>query len=309
MGYKLLEIYDGLPTYRWDATSTADMSIFRHNANRYNGYLFGVLRFALLEKLQLNPAPYFPADSWERYLTHRVRRLIAGDVIGSVQSMGFALPLVIPMALETFLGDLNCHCKELQENALSEILKPVHDPSRYTPKSARLPSPQDTWDESGNLRFWLISNKTMWAGQRRALDEVTELLLMLFSWFTRNQPFGSWRHNTDDPQCIWYIADFFRRRLILPKASRALQKGQNLSERESRLFRAWVLTRPPKRANFIRNHSDSVIARIEDELEREGDIEEKLFWQDGDEGLWDNEEGVPSWRDTDETLGLAGLSI
>ena len=290
------------------------MDTFSDKANRYNEYLFRTLINALSDKLQhYQGSSQLYVAIRERYLSYRVRRLIAGDVIGSVQSMGFTLPLVIPMALETFLGELNCLYEELQENALSEILKPVHDPSRYTPKTARLPSLQDTWDESGNLRFWLISNKSMWAGQHRAFDEVTELLLMLFNWFTRDQPWQLGRrqltYNTDDSQCIWYIADFFRRRLILPKASSALQKGQILSERESHLFRAWVLTRPPKCASSVRNHLDTDIARIEDELDRAGDIEEKLFWQDGDEGLWDNEEGVPSWRDTDDTLGLAGLSI
>ena len=310
--YGLLEIYGGLPTYKWNVSSTADMNKFRDKAYRYNDWLFGVLKCALTEKLRLDP-PYFPDDSWKRYLTHRVRRLIAGEFTGSVQSRGFTLPLVIPMALEIFLGELNCRYEEIQENALSEILKPIHDPSRYKPKTARLPSPQDTWDESGNLRFWLKSNKSMWAGQHRALDEVTELLLMLFNWFTRDESWQLPRHRptyrTDDPQCIWYIADFFRRRLILPKASSALQKGQNLSQRESRLFRAWVLTRPSQPAILDRDHSDGDIERIKNELDNEDAIEEGLFWQDGDEGTWDNEDGVPSWRDSDDIFGLAGLSI
>ena len=105
------------------------------------------------------------------------------------------------------------------------------------------------------------------------------------------------------------MADFFRRRLILPKTSHTLQKGQVLSEREARLFRAWAITRPPRYTNQDLNDFDESFESVEDELDQEGNIEEELFWQDGDEGLWDNEEGLPSWRDSDDTFGLTGLSI
>ena len=288
------------------------MDSFRSNANHYNDYLFHTLKHALTEKLQLHYRQIH-LGCRERYLTHRSRRLIAGDVIGSVQAMGFALPMVIPITLESFLRELSYRYDDLPENALSELLVPVHDPLKYRPITTNLPTLQDTWDESGNLRFWLIPNRSMWASQHRALDETNELLLMLFSWFTRSQ-YHQFQgpgptYSTNNPQCIWYIADFFRRRLILPKASSTLQTGHNLSERESRLFRAWVLTRPPKRRNPDRGYFDRVIERIENELDREGDSEEKLFWQDGDEGMWDNEDGVPSWQDSEDTFGLTGLSI
>ena len=152
----------------------------------------------------------------------------------------------------------------------------------------------------------------MWSGQHRALDEINELLLMFFNWFARKRPFAipirPHVYSTDHSQCLWYIADFFRRRLILPKTSNTLQRGQALPERESLLFRAWATTRPPKYANQDLNAFEESATSIEDELDQEGDIEEELFWQDGDEGIWD-EEGVLSWRDSDDTFGLAGLSI
>ena len=200
--YELLDIYDGLPTYKWNAHATTDMETFENNANRYNDYLFDTLRYALTEKLQ----PYHGEINHsrrERYWTQRVRRLVAGNNISFVQARWFALPLVIPMALQTCIEETRYRYDEFPDSTLSNVLVPVHDPSRYRPTTVRIPSLQDTWDESGNLRYWLISNETMWSGQHRALDEIKELLLMLFSWFARKQAIGQHVYSTDHPQCLW----------------------------------------------------------------------------------------------------------
>ena len=247
------------------------------------------------------------------------------------------MPLILPTPLETYFSEiLNRRYVELPNNALSTILIPVHDPSKYNPAGLALPSLQDTLSESGNIRYWLITNEGMWAGQHRALDEVAELLLMLFCWFTRARP--DWftprllwypKFDTDDPRCIWFIAEYFRRRLILPRTSDTLQKDETLSEREARLFRAWALTNPPRYETEDRNYFDETIEQVEDELERgadkhdkdvwqvededesqrERDVDDKLFGQDGDEGTWDCEEGVPMWRQFDDIFDLRNLSI
>lgn len=286
------------------------MESFKKEVNRLNNSLSSRLREVLAEKLQL---PYLPAsfNSRERYLTHLSRRVIIGDDIKSVQRQKFALPLVIPVALQTCIEEMGYRYDEILNSALSNVLIPVHDPSSHRPTTAMLPSLQDNWDERGNLRFWRISKESVWSGEHRALDEITELLLMLFSWFARKQGRNPewYLYGTDHPHCIWYMADFFRRRLILPKASNALQRSQVLPEREAHLFRAWALTRPPRAANQARNHFLESVNAIEDVLEVEGIMEEKLFWQDGDEGSWEWEEGVPSWGDSEDTLNMDNLSI
>lgn len=309
--YDLLEIYDGLPTYKWSASTTQSMEGFKTNANNYNRYLLWTLEEAMTEK-----SP--PIGRWQRltfYLTRRVRRLIAGDNMVFVQAREFNMPLIIPMALQKFITEeLSYHYGDLSANALSEILIPVYDPSRYDATTATLPSLPDTVSDGGNIRYWLITNQSMWAGQHRVLDEVAELLSMLFNWFTRDRPYMLRPHfsrqprfGTDDPQCIWYIADFFRRRLILPTTSNTLQRDDTLSERETRLFRAWALTRPPRAVSKHYPYED--MEKIEDGLEKEGDIADKLFWEDGDEGTWDDEEGVPMWRHFDDIFDLRNLSL
>ena len=49
--------------------------------------------------------------------------------------------------------------------------------------------------------------------------------------------------------------------------------------------------------------------QVEDELGKEGDIADELFWKDGDEGAWDDELGVPMWRHFDDYLDLRNLSL
>ena len=306
-----MEVYDGLPTYSWDARSTESIDLFKYSATNQNRSLFWILQAVLAQKIQLNHLPGRSIGE-ERYLTQRVRRIIAGDDTKSVQEQRFAFPLMIPVALQACIEEMRYRYYEIAHSTLPSILIPVHDPSRQRPTTATLPLLQDSWDETGNLRYWVISNESMWSGQHRVLDEITEFLLILFSWFTRKQPampHGQPGYNTDHPHCLWYIADFLRRRLILPKAANAPQSGQVLSEREARLFRAWVCTRPPPYASQDWEVTHEGLDSIEAELNVEGNIEEELFWQDGDEGVWKNEEGVPSWRDSDDTFGLTGLSI
>lgn len=278
------------------------MEDFKTNAMSHNGYLFSALRKAIEEKLNIHPGQ----GQYVGYLTRRIRRLIADSDIESVQAKQITMPLVIPLALQTYITDeLGHQYDDIQGNALSSLIIPAHDTSKYDPSTATLPSLYDTSNESGNLRYWLITNKSMWAGQHRVLDEVAELLFLLVNWFAKNR--GVWtndaalRYGTDTPECIWHISEFLRRRLILPETSNTVERGQILPEREARLFRAWALTRPPRvvihSAEEEDEYDDSRMQKLQDELAKEGDIADERFWKDGDEGIWDDEEGVPVWQD------------
>lgn len=273
------------------------MEHFKSNATSHNGDLFWALRRAIAQKLNIDPHQ----GRYVGYLTRRIRRLIADGNLRGVQAKQITMPLIIPMTLQAYITDeLGYQYDDLPDDALSLLLIPAHDPSKYDPATATLPSLRDTVNESGNIRYWLITNRSMWAGRHRLLDEVAELLLALFTWLARtgvvlhrNEPTNL---GTDNPECLWHLAQIFRRRLVLPETSNTLERGQVLPEREARLFRAWALSSPPGPESY-RSWDDNELHNSQDELTEEGDVADELFWKDGDQGTWDNEEGVPVWRD------------
>ncbi|KAL9024300.1 MAG: hypothetical protein Q9196_006616 [Gyalolechia fulgens] len=279
IAYDDLGTYDGLPTYNWNTFTIHEMERYIANVDHHNNVLFSTLRNVVGQKLNVDPRQ----GRYVNYLTRRIRRLI---IDRDFEAKQLTMPLLIPMDLETHITHELAHrYDDLPENALSQVLIPAHDPSKHDPTTTTMPSLHDTSDESGNLRYWLITKESIWAGQHHVLDEVSELLAALFHWFQSDKT-GDMTYATDDPHCIWHLAEIFRRRLILPETSRTLERGQTLPLREARLFRAWVMAPPP---------NDSKMPRVPNQLADEGDIADELFWTDGDEGTWDCEEGVPVW--------------
>ena len=114
LAYDLLEIYDGLPTYKWSSKSTDDMDKFKDNANYYNFYLYRRLTDIIEENLVINNRlarrHIFGVFGRRHYLTNRSTRLIAGDNASYVQARDFALPLVIPRVSQ--FGALFWHCNK-----------------------------------------------------------------------------------------------------------------------------------------------------------------------------------------------------
>ncbi|KAL8932077.1 MAG: hypothetical protein Q9216_006972 [Gyalolechia sp. 2 TL-2023] len=297
--YKM-STYDSLTTsYHWNSSTSEEMEEYLERTNDHNNDVFNTLRRAVAGMLNINPWQ----GRYVNYLTRRIRRIIVDRDFDSVQAKQLTTPLIIPMDLETHVtNELSHRYNDLSENALSQLLIPAHDPSTYDPATATMPSLHDTVNESGNLRYWIISNKSMWAGQHRVLDEVSDLLEALFDWLLSGKKRIGLNYATDDPHCIWYLAMIFRRRLILPRTSRTLERGQRLPLREARLFRAWALARPPSMNEPSGDEHDresrrlhKVLAKVQDKQAEAGDVPDELFWKDGDEGTWDCEEGVPVW--------------
>ncbi|KAI4186425.1 MAG: hypothetical protein L6R41_003503 [Letrouitia leprolyta] len=308
VAYDDLGSYDGLPQYSWGAGfDNSSLQEYIGTVDLYNSNLFSALRQVVAQKLNVDPHQ----GGYRDYLTRRIRRLVVGRDLDSVQAKQLTMPLLIPMDLETHITNELAHRYDgLPEDVLSQTLIPAHDPSKYDPATAILPTLNDTFDEKGNLRYWLISNKSMWARQHRVVDEVSEILAALFDWFVPRD--GPWDNDaqddqsdsrretnyaTDNPRCIWHLAERMRRCLILPEASGTPEpeRSQTLSVREARLFRAWVLERPPAIpwSHFV--EGDSKIQKFQQAMAKKWDVDEKLFWKDGDEGTWDLEEGVPVW--------------
>ncbi|KAL8733561.1 MAG: hypothetical protein Q9166_001969 [cf. Caloplaca sp. 2 TL-2023] len=287
--------YDGLPTYEWSAHSAASFEQFQTETEEHNNRLFWILRKAIAEKLNIGPRDGRYID----YLTRRIRRVIVGPDLDAIREKQITMPLIIPMDLEVSINnELASRCQSAPKECLPQLIQ-VHDPSKYDPGTATVPSLSDTTNDSGNLRYWLVTNDNMWAGQHRAMDEVTELLTSLFDWFLRceeqpdNEPI---KHGADNCRCIWHLAKAFRRRLALPEVFDSRERGQTLPIREIRLFRPWAFRRP---ARVKRSFVDDVeeIDKLEDELAKEGDIPDSAFWDDRYKGTWNDEQGVPFWTE------------
>ncbi|KAL8690061.1 MAG: hypothetical protein Q9218_004414 [Villophora microphyllina] len=288
--------YHGLPTYKWGRDHSYDFQNFDRLVDDHNNALFRLLRMTISDRVNI----HHRVGSFVNYLTRRIRRLIVGQYLKGVQEKQITIPLVIPADLQTTLTN-ELQARQLPDSMVSQLLIPVHDPSKHDPRTATVPSLQDNATESGNLRYWLVTNDNMWAGQDRVLDEVAELLTALADWFAhcgaKSDP-STWAFNpgTDNDHCIWHLANMFRRRLVLPELSDKPQRGQILGSREGCLFRAWALTTPPKVERGFKD-DERVMAKFQKELAKAADVPDHMFWAAGDEGTWGDGEGVPVWRD------------
>lgn len=217
------------------------------------------------------------------YLTRRIRRQVYGPDFGSVMAKQITMPIMIPIELEDSLShDLAQRPGIPTQRGAQSLLIPVHDSSNHDPFGA-LPNLHDSVSAS-NLRFWVITNESMWAGQHRAVDEASEVLWALFYWFTDSvREFG--QEGTHD-DCLWNLARAFRRRIVLPEVPPGDGNKSTrceLSVREALLFRDWALHTPKKRREW---EDPSTVQGKSHELFSEDvylyPFPDKLFWKDGD---------------------------
>ncbi len=242
------------------------------------------------------------------YLTRRIRRQIHGPDLASVQEKQITIPLAIPWDLENFLtSELPNQYSDLPKHFTAfKSLIPVHDAAAHDPATATLPSLRDTVAESGNLRYWVITNESMWAGQHRALDEISEVIWSFFHWFSENALIDIATGNgTITHSFCWELARSFRRRIVLPEvpvddvhpAHTPSRRVGLPTLRESLLFRPWVYYTPkrPDREYIEINANENRAHLLFDEDRARYPFPDHLFWKVGDEGEWDGE-GVPIWR-------------
>lgn len=156
----------------------------------------------------------------------------------------------------------------------------------------------------GNLRYWVITNETMWAQQHRVLDEIAELLWSLFHWFNQASGIdggtGTTRTRTDRSACKWHLARSFRRRIVLPEVSdqsAVTMKSGLPSLRETLLFRPWAFASP---ITTDRSFTGQEGGNGGHDLFIDGcaryPFPDDLFWHESDQGDWD-EGGAPSWTE------------
>ncbi|KAI4242574.1 MAG: hypothetical protein L6R40_003955 [Gallowayella cf. fulva] len=267
------------------------------------------MKKAIAEKLDIDPRD----GGYTDYLTRRIRRMVSGNDFEAIRNKQITMPLIIPMVLETSISsELTSRCMAISTSSQPQLIQ-VHDPLRYDPRTATLPSLTDTMAESGNLRYWLITNENMWAGQDHVADEVRELYTLLYDWFVQDKgepgPSRPVKYGTDHNCCIGSLARAFQRRLILPEilekpensdagpaGANRKRHGQRLPRREAVLFRPWALMRP-SRVQRTYSPYQREMAKLDAAMESDADLDEDSFWRHGDEGTWDDEEGVPVWTD------------
>ena len=248
------------------------------------------------------------------YLTRRIRRQVYGPDIESVLEKQITVPLVIPWDLENYiLTQLPQDFQDLPRYVTDhKVLIPVHDTSKYDPNTAILPSLQDVASEKGNIRYWVISNTSMWTGQHRALDETAEILWSLFHWFKHEDSYPN-DVGTEAKECLWHVARCCRRRIILPGILsdegydyRVSSTPENLiqtvspTRRERLIFRPWVF-HTPAMPDWLREYQDDALFSAHVLFDEDAVLypfPDELFWNEGDEGEWDGE-GAPCWREVE----------
>ena len=235
------------------------------------------------------------------------------------------MPFIIPLDLEIYI----LHDIPQQHNDLPHLcmtyppIIPVHDTTKYTQYTDMLlqenqydpiPSIADKADEGGNLRYRIITERNMWAGQHPVLDEIAILLRFLCQWFdhatsTRFSVVLPEDFNTDSERAIFNLAWSYKSLQLramgkangeLPYSSGRIRTGRLALTREYEIFRQWVKQPDEKDGNHdgisSQRHPDLCPRTEEDENEwsTEGALTSPRWWTEGDEGEWD-EGGAPPW--------------
>ena len=205
---------------------------------------------------------------------------------------------MIPSELDSYISDT---VESITAN--QRPLIQVHDPSKHDPQTARLPSLQDVSGPTGNIRYWLITNNTMWAGQDPVLDEISQVLWSLFGWFKFVQNWDELHYHprlpydTATPECLFWVVQGLRRRLgphpVVLSCEDDLRRRQGLLPlREALMFRSFVHQDPPIRGGIEAFAPEDAAAQENLPVIPE----DEDGWEDGDEGDWGGD-GVPAWID------------
>ncbi|MCJ1277517.1 hypothetical protein MMC21_005330 [Puttea exsequens] len=282
------QTYDLVSNYTWDEHFNID-SLTRE-IDRSNNYLWICAKVEICAKLGL-PAR---AVGFRDYVTRRIRHQLYGSDLASVQERQITMPIMIPRVLETYINTI-----------ASSPLIPMHDSTKYSASPGVLPTLRDNYTEAGNLRFWVLTNESMWTHQDRTQDEIRELLWDLFNWYkdatVASQLAGRERSiATDQEDCMWKLARSFRQRLVLAEVTDSEMGDASTAllstSREAMLFKQWALASVSMDGNIMSKNWTARSFCESMEIELRYPFEDDLFWKDGDEGKWAPDD-VPPWID------------
>jgi hypothetical protein len=285
--------------YHWNESfSVGDMAEL---ASEKSTKLFDVLKRSICEILNIN----YLHRGWKGYLTRKIRDNVCGPDLESVMAKQITVPIMIPSPLEDIIQSLATYYADLPAHYLSRpFLIPAHNHEAWQANqiNPNLPSLTERYSEAGNLRFWVITNESMWSRQHYIIDELTEILLSLAYLTRESLP-------VDDLDSVWNIASMIRRRAMRPDISTAQfyervnntekklrQTTSGLPIREVMFFRSWVFAVPifhrwksgpwDRRGSF---EEDGIIYPVPEEL----------YWIDDGMGSWQiNAPRIGAWGDS-----------
>ncbi|MCJ1404751.1 hypothetical protein MMC11_007977 [Xylographa trunciseda] len=320
--------YDDLPAYGWDSEFEPVEfyeSIYDSQNDLSRKTLLPMLcrKLGMEEEIQFDPC--LPEDIIQPHLTRSIRCQVCGFDLQSVMKEDIVTPLLIPYDVEERIRSLLHAEKDLPSHVKpNELFTPVYDPShgKFDGDLSILPQLQDVSTGEGNLRWWVMTNSNMWAGQNHTLDEIFEVLWLLFGLFKASgQAQGrigffdiAELFDCADPRAAHFMARVFRRRtIVLPNGlSPETMTLNGISQSEATLFRAWVFAKPMPHGESDHNNnslpSGVVRSRFAKLDKTEYPTPDDLFWRDGDEGSW-MKGSVPQWQNytTDEIAQLDSL--
>ena len=222
----------------------------------------------------------------QNYLTRRIRCQVCGPNFQAVQEKQLTIPLIIPYHLEDYLErKLSEVYSDLPLMASKPVI-PLHDSTKYDAAHSNLPSLNDNTTRDGNLKYWVITNTSMWARQHRVLDETAEILRSLCVLFQRLRSTTE-TFNSFGPA---HFRQWHKRRY---------HESLDQNRRELLLFRQWVLPTvpPPHSTQRARDRPSDTTHPLFDGKALRYPFPNNFFWKDGDEGEWDRGDGVPEWRE------------
>ena len=285
---------DDLPQYEWH--ENFDVQDFAEDVDEYNAEVWEDTKTAICSKLGIDRRD----SGFMNYCTRRVRRMVHGSDLASVQEKQITTPVVVPSILEKYILSelpqqygLPAH---FVDPDATKALIPLHDPTRHDPSVASIPSLHDIEDESGNLRYWVITNKSMWANQHEVMDEIAELMWCIFKWFTSACNVHPPLLDFEAPECVWSLARYLRHRIILPEIP-----GDPISSlRQGILFKPWILRREDDEEITDEGVLDVTQQQAEVAMAStsipEYPLPNEYDWHEGDEGDWIGHD-VPAWTD------------
>lgn len=236
------------------------------------------------------------------------------------------MPIIIPLDLENYiLHDIPLQHDDLPHLSMAyPLIIPIHDPTKYRQYADMMlqafqyqpiPSIAEKADEGGNLRYRIISEHNMWAGQHPVLDEIAILLRLLCRWFSYTttlqqfEPLPEYFHTGSEAAMV-HLARSYRTLQLhamekangeLPYSSDSIRTGRPALTKEYEIFRQWVKQPDKEDGNhdgiLSHRHVNSYPQTEWDESEWSRDgypAPSPWLWKEGDEGEWD-EAGVPSW--------------
>ena len=253
-----------------------------------------------------------------------MRRLVWGPDLDAVMKKQITLPVLLPHDLETFMNNMLADLPHLPRHFTAKpMIIPLYNASVHSTPNAdpaaqpALPPRLDNATAEGNLRYWVITNRSMWAGQHQMVDEMFEvyntafhILRFIGQDMRTYQTFA--QHHLDQDAASWYFGRVFRCRALPPSTymDAATQPGRDvpfhkvrltrLSEWEKLRFHTWIFqsrkTQPDSLYDIKDEENDGNIIGDGTDHATVPSASVEPFWKSCDEEQWYGET-VLAWRD------------